>query len=313
MSRPLVSIITATYNASHILRYAIASVLLNEFTDWELIIVGDCCTDDTESVVASFADSRIRYKNLSENSGQQATPNNHGLAMARGDYVCFLNHDDMYLPFHLSSMLEASRNSPDSILLSRYADVRPSIVESQHTEIDDSALQFHNRGPTLAAPQYQPRQWQIASSWFMPMSVAMLGGPWRLEKDTYVSPSQDWLFRAWHKGIPVVGVPQLSMVVVCTGRRSQFFSHRHDAVHKYVFTRYVRNADTNAELLEKMNALEPPRRSVAHRSMRMLYNATICELCCRMGIHPNTPEMIVRHGGPGGFIRAWRKGVNLDE
>ena len=58
---PKVSIITATYNCSHILRYAINSVLNSGFRDWELIVVGDHCTDDTQECVASFNDDRIRF------------------------------------------------------------------------------------------------------------------------------------------------------------------------------------------------------------------------------------------------------------
>ena len=111
MASPTISIITATYNCSHILRYAIASVLNSDFDDWELIVVGDHCTDDTEACVAGFDDDRIRFFNLEVNSGQQATPNNFGLSKARGEYVCYLNHDDLFLPWHLSTMLEAARRS----------------------------------------------------------------------------------------------------------------------------------------------------------------------------------------------------------
>ena len=56
MSAPTVSIVAATYDSSHLLRHAIGSVLLQDFQDWELIVVGDCCTDDTEAVVAGFGD-----------------------------------------------------------------------------------------------------------------------------------------------------------------------------------------------------------------------------------------------------------------
>ena len=61
MSLPTVSVIMATYNRSNIIGYAIGSLLRSSFADWELIVVGDACTDDTESVVSSFADPRIRF------------------------------------------------------------------------------------------------------------------------------------------------------------------------------------------------------------------------------------------------------------
>jgi glycosyltransferase involved in cell wall biosynthesis len=68
---PRISVVTATYNRSNVLRYAIESVRAQGFQDWELIVVGDACTDDTSEVVAAFADPRIRFVNRAENAGEQ--------------------------------------------------------------------------------------------------------------------------------------------------------------------------------------------------------------------------------------------------
>ena len=95
---PLVSIVIATYNRSQVVAHAIASVRRSTITDWELIVVGDHCTDDTEAVVAGFADPRITWVNLAENAGEQSGPNNEGIRRARGRYLAFLNHDDLVLP-----------------------------------------------------------------------------------------------------------------------------------------------------------------------------------------------------------------------
>lgn len=103
---PLVSVVTATYNWSSVLRHAITSVQNQTLADLEMIIVGDGCTDDSGDVVASMNDGRLRWHNRTENSGSQGLPNNDALAMARGRYVAYLGHDDLWYPTHLATMVD---------------------------------------------------------------------------------------------------------------------------------------------------------------------------------------------------------------
>jgi glycosyltransferase involved in cell wall biosynthesis len=107
--QPLVSVIMATYNWSSVLRYAIGSVLSQTYPRFELLVIGDACTDDSARVVASFADPRVRWINRASNSGSQVGPNNDGLAAARGEYVAYHGHDDVWLPTHLALLVEAMR------------------------------------------------------------------------------------------------------------------------------------------------------------------------------------------------------------
>jgi hypothetical protein len=108
---PLVSVIIATYNYSTVLRCSIQSVLGQTFHDFELLVIGDGCTDDSEAVAASFGDARIHWHNLPRNSGYQAAPNNAGLEMARGRYVAYLGHDDLWMPNHLERLIQAIQQS----------------------------------------------------------------------------------------------------------------------------------------------------------------------------------------------------------
>ena len=57
----------AAYNRSNVLRFAIETVLAQTLEDWELWVIGDACTDDTEDVVASFGDERLHFVNLEQN------------------------------------------------------------------------------------------------------------------------------------------------------------------------------------------------------------------------------------------------------
>jgi glycosyltransferase involved in cell wall biosynthesis len=122
---PLVSIVIATYNWSSVLRYAIESVLRQSYSNWELIVVGDGCTDDSEAVVRSFADPRIRWTNLPENTGSQSAPNNAGIALAKGEYVAYHGHDDLWLPDHLIRLVGALERSGAGIASTAYETVGP--------------------------------------------------------------------------------------------------------------------------------------------------------------------------------------------
>lgn len=96
--------VIATYNSSATLRCALLSLLAQDYPDFEAWIVGDCCTDGSGDVVASFCDARLKWTNLSTNSGSQGAPNNEGLRRARGLYIAYLGHDDLWWPWHLSGL-----------------------------------------------------------------------------------------------------------------------------------------------------------------------------------------------------------------
>ena len=78
-------------------------MLAQSHADFEVLVVGDGCTDDSEAVVRGCGDTRVRWFNLPANTGSQWAPNNHGLAEARGEYVAYLGHDDLWHPDHLQT------------------------------------------------------------------------------------------------------------------------------------------------------------------------------------------------------------------
>jgi len=101
---PKVSVVTATYNYGHYLPGAIDSVLEQTYGDWELIIVDDGSTDNTAQVVRPYlADSRIRYCRTA-NRGQPAAEN-EGIRRSSGEFVAFLDADDLWLPHKLDRQL----------------------------------------------------------------------------------------------------------------------------------------------------------------------------------------------------------------
>jgi len=108
--RPLVTVILSTYNWSDVLPYSILSVLNQTFVDFELLVIGDGCTDNSAQVVESFVDARVRWINLPKNTGSQSGPNNEGLRQARGSLIAYLGHDDLWSKDHLENLTSYCAN-----------------------------------------------------------------------------------------------------------------------------------------------------------------------------------------------------------
>ena len=104
MTAPSFSIVLATYNRGEHIRPTIESVLRQAWQAFELIVVGDGCDDSTEATVRSFDDARVSWRNLPENSGSQSAPNNAGIECARGEWIAYIGHDDIWAPDHLQRL-----------------------------------------------------------------------------------------------------------------------------------------------------------------------------------------------------------------
>lgn len=102
--KDLVSIIMPSYNTGKYIGDSIRSVLAQTYKNWELIIVDDCSTDDSDAIVAAFADPRIRYLKNPVNSGA-AVSRNWGLREAKGRWIAFLDSDDTWHPEKLEKQV----------------------------------------------------------------------------------------------------------------------------------------------------------------------------------------------------------------
>lgn len=114
---PLISVIIPTYNRSELLtQRTIPSVLAQSYRNFELIIVGDHCTDDTEQLVRKIEDPRVRFFNLSQRGKYPekgynrwmvagVVPRNNGLELASGEWIAPLDDDDEFTVDHLETLL----------------------------------------------------------------------------------------------------------------------------------------------------------------------------------------------------------------
>ncbi len=103
----LFSIILPTYNRASFIREAIESVQAQSYENWELIIIDDGSTDDTREIVSQYekTDARIHY-HYQENQERSAA-RNKGIELSKGEWICFLDSDDNYLPDHLKTIHQA--------------------------------------------------------------------------------------------------------------------------------------------------------------------------------------------------------------
>jgi glycosyltransferase involved in cell wall biosynthesis len=101
---PKVSVIIPTHNRASLLGRAVNSVLSQTFIDFELIIVDDASNDQTDLVVKSFADRRIKYIHHEVNGGE-AESRNTGIRNAQGEYIAYLDDDDEWLPRKLEKQV----------------------------------------------------------------------------------------------------------------------------------------------------------------------------------------------------------------
>lgn len=101
----LVSIITPSYNTAAYIAETIKSVQTQTYVDWEMIIVDDCSTDNTDEVVKKFlSDTRIKYLKNKMNSGAAAS-RNYAICEAKGRWIAFLDSDDLWLPEKLEKQI----------------------------------------------------------------------------------------------------------------------------------------------------------------------------------------------------------------
>jgi glycosyltransferase involved in cell wall biosynthesis len=113
---PLVSVIVPTFNRAHLIGETLLSVINQTYSHFEILVVDDGSTDDTEKLVRGFQDTRILYLKQ-PNSGLPASPRNLGIQHAKGKYLAFLDSDDLWLPEKLAFQVDYLEKHPNVGLL----------------------------------------------------------------------------------------------------------------------------------------------------------------------------------------------------
>ena len=100
------SVIIPTYNRANLISKAIKSVLYQTYKNWELIVIDDGSTDNTKDIVEEFQkeDNRIIY--LKQKNKERSAARNNGIRNSKGDFICFLDSDDLYHKSHLEEFIK---------------------------------------------------------------------------------------------------------------------------------------------------------------------------------------------------------------
>lgn len=111
---PLVSVIIPVYNRREFLVRAIKSVLNQSYSDFEILVIDDCSSENIQEIVLSFHNDRIVYVRHEKNSGANVARNT-GIAYARGEFVAFLDSDDEWLPEKLKDQMEIFAQADEKV------------------------------------------------------------------------------------------------------------------------------------------------------------------------------------------------------
>ena len=154
---PLISVVIPAYNAEQFLDETLESVLSQTYENWECIIVNDGSTDNTESIAKKWCekDARFRYF-YKENSGASDT-RNFGIKEARGEYIAFLDADDLYMPNFLKVCLENLVEKDVDLVAPKmleFWDVQNEVIEDKKDYLysgkEGIALFLHSNRLTMA-------------------------------------------------------------------------------------------------------------------------------------------------------------------
>lgn len=115
----LVSIIMPSWNTEKYIAETIQSVIDQTYTNWELLIVDDCSSDNTDEIVTSFKDDRIKYYHNKKNLGAALT-RNKALREAQGEWIAFLDSDDLWMPEKLEHQIGFMKKNNYTLSFTEY-------------------------------------------------------------------------------------------------------------------------------------------------------------------------------------------------
>lgn len=204
-----ITIVVATHNRGAVVSRALRTVIAQTETNWQALVIGDACTDDTGERIAALGDARIRFVNLPQRFGEQAGPNSVGMALADTPFVAFLNHDDYWLPDHLATAVESLEASGADMYWSRAA------YFTNRGAWDDRVFFSDVTPPGRRLEDLYHKTCATAeplSAWVARRDALNRLGPMTLASQTALMPIVDYCLRAARLGLHLNAGPKLTVL-----------------------------------------------------------------------------------------------------
>lgn len=141
MEGPFVSVVLPAYNAGPYIAEAIQSILNQTYTNFELIVVNDCSTDDTEEQILAIADSRIQYIKNAQNSGLIYNLN-LGFSLAKGKYIVRMDADDISMPTRIATQVAYMENCHETGVCGAWFESFGSQSQLAKYEVENDAIKL---------------------------------------------------------------------------------------------------------------------------------------------------------------------------
>ena len=223
---PFFSVIVAAYNSGARILPTIRSALAQTYRQFEVLVIGDGCSDGTGEVLAANFGEAVVWENLSRNYGCQSYPNNAGIGLARGTHVAYLGHDDIWSPHHLEKLAKIIQAAdPDFAVSGAVYHTPPGSKCYQFTGIFDD--------PSTAKREFFP-----PSSFAHRREVVQRIGPWQDPHEVNPPVDCEFLLRAAANGCRFVSTKVITV-------------HKFAAGHRYLWYRFP-SAHEQQRMLERL-------------------------------------------------------------
>lgn len=225
MSNTKVSIITPMFNSEKFILSAINSVLSQTYTNWELLIIDDCSTDNSKRIVHDCMkhDKRIVYIGTEKPSGSPSIPRNIGINKASGRFIAFLDSDDLWLPNKLEKQISYFKEEKVVIVYSNYEKISEEGISSNRIVLAPKYCSYENllKGNVIACctcvydsykigKMYLPNQghedyalWlKILRNGFLARNAGLVLAKYRVRKSSISSNKLNvifWLYNIYRK------------------------------------------------------------------------------------------------------------------